>query len=643
MAKNIEVDINVNNNIGGSIAQLKQLKRELKNTAVGTEEFKKLYNEIDDLEDKIKSAKNVSSDWIDSLEMAGGPIGMLGGALNKAKVATQSWGAALKATGIGLVVAAVGGLVAAFSESESSMKKLEPLFIGLEKIMGGILEAAQPMIDMFIELAIQALPYVTKAVAIFYSAIAGLFTYIKTMAMGVAKVWKGIFTLSWDTIVEGVTEMGSSFGKTADSYNDAMDRFDKGYAKTTKTQKKNAGDAKDAAEKARQAALKEIETRYKLLNANQEANKAELLSKAKTEDERAKIELDSAKKINDLKNKELSEKQKLYKKETDEYKGFQAEKITADTEYLNKQTEFKNSEAEKAKEHNKALLEAENKYKQELIDLDAKTETEKLDNWLLQQTKEIDLLAKTEEEKQRLLIALDANYQAKLNIINEKKKQDKLAAEAQADLDLSANQKLSFADRYKAIADREALITNITFENEKAKTEFERQNSDARKSIAEEEKNAKIKSLASYADSLGQISNLLGESTTAGKAAAIASTTISTYLAAQQAYASQLIPGDPTSPFRAALAAGVAVASGLANVQKILSVDTPGGGGGGATPTAPTYNAPSFNVVGTSGVNQIAQTIGQQSQAPIKAYVVSSDVTTQQALDRNIVKSATLG
>jgi hypothetical protein len=61
MAKDIEVDINVNNNIEGSIAQLKALKRELKNTAVGTEEFKNLFNQIDDLEDKIKSAKNVSS------------------------------------------------------------------------------------------------------------------------------------------------------------------------------------------------------------------------------------------------------------------------------------------------------------------------------------------------------------------------------------------------------------------------------------------------------------------------------------------------------------------------------------------------------------------------------------------------------
>mgnify|MGYP000877742828 CR=1 FL=1 len=87
-----------------SIAGLKQLKRELKNTAVGSAEFKKLYNDIDDLEDKLKSAKNTSSDWVDSLEQAGGPLGMVGASINKAKVATQSFGGALKATGIGLIV-----------------------------------------------------------------------------------------------------------------------------------------------------------------------------------------------------------------------------------------------------------------------------------------------------------------------------------------------------------------------------------------------------------------------------------------------------------------------------------------------------------------------------------------------------------
>ena len=82
------------------------------------------------------------------------------------------------------------------------------------------------------------------------------------------------------------------------------------------------------------------------------------------------------------------------------------------------------------------------------------------------------------------------------------------------------------------------------------------------------------------------------------------------------------------------------------NVKKILAVKTPGGkggsasapsGGGGGAPSAP-----SFNVVGNAGVNQIEQTLGRQAQ-PIQAYVVANNVTTAQSLDRNIIQNASLG
>ena len=50
--------------------------------------------------------------------------------------------------------------------------------------------------------------------------------------------------------------------------------------------------------------------------------------------------------------------------------------------------------------------------------------------------------------------------------------------------------------------------------------------------------------------------------------------------------------------------------------------------------------APAFNIVGTSGIEQIADVVA--SQAPVKAYVVANDVTTAQSLERNIVEGATL-
>lgn len=59
-------------------------------------------------------------------------------------------------------------------------------------------------------------------------------------------------------------------------------------------------------------------------------------------------------------------------------------------------------------------------------------------------------------------------------------------------------------------------------------------------------------------------------------------------------------------------------------------------------PTAPSA-APQFNIVGQSGINQLAQSIGGQFQQPIRAYVVGQDVTTSQQLQRQRIRTATFG
>lgn len=144
-----------------------------------------------------------------------------------------------------------------------------------------------------------------------------------------------------------------------------------------------------------------------------------------------------------------------------------------------------------------------------------------------------------------------------------------------------------------------------------------------------------------------QLASLAGESTAAGKAFAVAAATISTFQSAQAAYQSAFMPA-PTlaSPILGGIYAGVAVAGGLANIQKILAVKTPGGSGGGGGGIAAPAAAPQFNVVGASGVNQLSESLNVQNRdadKPVKAYVVSSDVTTAQGLDRNIIRNATLG
>ncbi len=158
----------------------------------------------------------------------------------------------------------------------------------------------------------------------------------------------------------------------------------------------------------------------------------------------------------------------------------------------------------------------------------------------------------------------------------------------------------------------------------------------------------------------GAIGALVGEQTAVGKAAAIATTTIQTYQAAQAAYASQMAIPDPSAPVRAAIAAGVAIATGIANVQKIISTPTPGsssgGGGGGGTPSRPstpsfTGNTGSLDLgfnqtdgVSASGAMGDLQTGDDDTTGvqPLKAYVVATEMTDAQEKNKAIEDIAKL-
>ena len=135
---------------------------------------------------------------------------------------------------------------------------------------------------------------------------------------------------------------------------------------------------------------------------------------------------------------------------------------------------------------------------------------------------------------------------------------------------------------------------------------------------------------------------MLGENSKAGKAAAIAQATIETYKSATSAFSS--LAGIPiVGPVLGGIAAGAAVMQGFKNIKRIQSIGKPVGGAGASGSGAPAVSAPpAFNVVGASSNNQLAEAIGSQEKKPQKAYVVASDVSSQQSLDRNIIESASI-
>jgi hypothetical protein len=115
------------------------------------------------------------------------------------------------------------------------------------------------------------------------------------------------------------------------------------------------------------------------------------------------------------------------------------------------------------------------------------------------------------------------------------------------------------------------------------------------------------------------------------KALGIADALISTYQSATKAYASQLVVGDVTSPVRASIAAGIAVAAGLAQVAKIAKTQYTGkpsggggGGGGGVGGGMPSAGAPNAGVPQFNPINTDFLTNRPNQVQP--SYVLAGDV-----------------
>ena len=184
---------------------------------------------------------------------------------------------------------------------------------------------------------------------------------------------------------------------------------------------------------------------------------------------------------------------------------------------------------------------------------------------------------------------------------------------------------------------RTKLGTQAQIDAQNALFDFQQENGNKQKQLDRDIMDAK---LATISGGLGGIVQLVGENSKFGKGIAIAQAIIDTYAGANKALAQGGI-------FGGIAAAGI-IASGIANVKKISATEDPtppsfaGASIGSANVSIPQPQLPDFNVVGQSQTNQLAQTIAQQQKEPIRAYVVSNDITSAQSLERNIVENATI-
>ena len=217
---------------------------------------------------------------------------------------------------------------------------------------------------------------------------------------------------------------------------------------------------------------------------------------------------------------------------------------------------------------------------------------------------------------------------------------------------------MSFEEQRSLIAEREALMLEDTALTDQQKIDLKQQFADkeAEIDLASNEAKAAVQNatLDVAQQGISVLKDIAGENVAVQKAlliaegaAGIAKILVNTGVANAKAVSASPITGGMPWVAINSVSAGLGIAGNIAATAKGLSAlggGSPKGGGGvprsGGAPAQ--TQAPSFNVVGATETSVLADTVAEQTQEPIQAYVVSNDVTTAQSLENNIVEGATL-
>lgn len=367
---------------------------------------------------------------------------------------------------------------------------------------------------------------------------------------------------------------------------------------------------------ALQTAFEEEQKRQEENTKKQEEETAKRIEQQKKEaEERKKIQEDAAKILDDAmlsamddRDRDLLERERLYQEELKTLKLAGITDLTAfEREYREDLLAINNEYDQKEKDAQKAIDDAKKAKKEEEDAKKLEDEQKLREAAISANDDEINLLfAKFELENQ----TRQKTYDEEIALFNQTRE---LERENLVNAGANAKQLQAF--------DAETAAVSMALEREKTEA-----------------------NLAQASMAFGTLAGLLGENSKAGKALAVGQAIIDTYAGATKALAQGGI-------FGAIAAAGV-IAAGIANVKKITATKLPnlpggrGGSGSGGTPSIPSIQTPQIQTIEGGGLNPttaISETIAQSQDRPIETYVVSSKVSSTQALDRRTNQAATFG
>jgi hypothetical protein len=659
--KTVKVKVDVETDVEPSLAALRALKKQLKETAAGSQEFAVLQRQIDDVQDSLAGARAGAGNFADVLGTLPGPIGAIGGQ-------------------------AAGTLQTLKQFSNLKLSNIQASFVELGTDIGDVITGfgeltgitkVYTVLNAFLAKSFVAVGVAEGAAAVGAKAFAAA---LVTTGIGAIVVALGTLTaifMQYVDAAENAAAAQKNFNEQREKMSVEALTVEQAALKRSMDLLKSEAKLRGASQKelfaldqqARNLSLRALERHYKELSDTDSEEGRKTLQSIKNLQTEIKVEennfraaqLEAQKQsgqkridtTSQILKKELEEVQKNAK---DAFVGLMSEKakeIFLIEEKFAQQIQL----ATKHGADTKVLAELQQK---ELRDVNDKYNQIELDKKKEKDAKDKELLLKAQQDERGILLL---GLQTRLEELDRKNQLSDL--DFQQDLERLAEQRT-------ILAEQEAIDLQNTELTEFQKTEIRKRYADARKGITDEEiatekaaMMAKQDINMAYLGLFEQFGSVLGQIAGKNKALAISGVVIQQAAAIGQIIASTAIanakavaatPLTAGMPFVAinTVSAGLSIASTIAAAAKsIQQINAqPGGsagsggagGGGGAQISAPRVagiSAPQINTGG--GMNpssQIAETLGA-AQKPVRAYVVSGDVSSAQALDRRTSRAAT--
>ena len=650
--------------------QIRQTQKDLQAAAASGDKvkFNKLKAQLDDLEEGLEKVQFQAKQFDDQLASLPGPAGAAGNALKSVDGAFKLLVANPIVATIGVIVGLFLALKESLNRTEEGQAKLNKISEAFTKIMNGVFAVIEPVAMMLADLVVGLLENdkVMKVLSVTMGVLSGTFSAVlgigkelvgfiinnfvnafKTLvgvAGGAGKVLKGVFTFDLDLIKEGISQVGDTVTTGFNSFVDnakstakgigtavvngvtngfeaGSKAFTAGSKRLTEAEKKAAEEAK---KKREEAAKKSAEEAKK--QAEEDAKNLAAANKVQTEAYLATL----AARDQEIFNLGLKQNERLLALEKAGIKDKTAVLEQGRLEELAINKKYDDEEAKKIEEKKK---EQDEKDKKAAEDIKAAEDKTREDNLLgLEAQLEFDFLT----------------FQQRKDLISQKE------AELLTDKTLTENQRTAIA---KAAAAERASIDQAELQ---AKADIQKSQLDLVQGFG-----SLITQLAGKSKALAIAGIILEQGAALGKVLIDTFRGISAATAAAAPFIANPITAIPATANLArtlaqikitgALSAAGIIAGAAKGISAINKSGIPGGGGGASAsggggdiaipaPTVQAAGAP--QIQGTAAAtpgSQIASTLAAASGKPIKAYVVSGDVSSQQALDRRTSNAATFG